>query len=130
MGGRAIKSSEQGPEPMEGSLIGSSRCFGCKGRGEGYRGQGQWLVVGADRDRAAELRAPGRSGRMKPEDTRDARDNDRSAAGVEAVSQGVQAMTVTVQLPTELVESLRAVAERAGRDLDSTIASMLEEQLQ
>ena len=30
---------------------------------------GWWIVVGADGDRAAELRAPGRSGRMKPEDT-------------------------------------------------------------
>ena len=40
------------------------------------------------------------------------------------------AMTVTVQLPTELVESLRELARRAGQDLDSTIAGMLAEQLQ
>ena len=39
-------------------------------------------------------------------------------------------MTVTVQLPTEMVEALRALAGRRGRDLDSTIAELLGEQLE
>jgi hypothetical protein len=39
-------------------------------------------------------------------------------------------MTVTVQLPTDMVEALRALAGHRGRDLDSTIAELLGEQLQ
>jgi AraC-like DNA-binding protein len=39
-------------------------------------------------------------------------------------------MTVTVQLPPEMVEALRVLAGRRGRDLDSTIAELLGDQLQ
>jgi hypothetical protein len=39
-------------------------------------------------------------------------------------------MSVTVQLPNELAEALRVLAGRTGQDLDSTVAGLLEEQLQ
>lgn len=39
-------------------------------------------------------------------------------------------MTLTVQLAPELVEALQRLSGRLGRDLDSTIAGLLAEQLQ
>src|SRR5713226_10656849 len=42
---------------------------------------------------------------------------------------GVEATTLTVHLSSELIEALRALAGRSGQDLDSTVASLLKEQL-
>ena len=39
-------------------------------------------------------------------------------------------MTLTVNLSAELVEALHDLADRTGQDLDSTIAVLLQEQLQ
>jgi hypothetical protein len=39
-------------------------------------------------------------------------------------------MTLTVQLAPELVEALRLLSGRLGRDLDSTVSELLAEQLQ
>lgn len=39
-------------------------------------------------------------------------------------------MTLSLNLPPDLIEALRALAGRTGRDLNSTIAGLLEEQVQ
>jgi hypothetical protein len=44
-------------------------------------------------------------------------------------SGGIEVTTLTVHLSSELVEDLRALAGRRGQDLDSTVASLLKEQL-